>query len=181
MSRGELAAPGKIRGAVEFTSPFGLLSRLKRPAAGLDWIPALDMVVIALLLSLLFTRFVVVPGVEVALPATDLRMRSSFDSVAVLTLQNRGMLFFNGSVYDQGSTQSAFADYLRTKEKARRQVLLVKAEADIGLEEFLEICRLAESAGFLRVQLSGKKLEAAPELIPQARGDVSPGGFQILD
>lgn len=166
--------------AVGFTSPFGLLSRLKRANAGLDWVPALDMVVIALLFSLIFTRYVVVPGVEVALPATDLRMRSSEESVAVLTLQNRGMLFFNGSIYNQDSLEQAFGDYMDTEEPSKRSVLLVKAEADIGLEEFLEICRLAESSGFLRVQLSGKKLEVVPELIPQAgEGDAS--GFQILN
>ncbi|MGC6455701.1 MAG: ExbD/TolR family protein [Coraliomargaritaceae bacterium] len=165
---------------VGYTSPFGLLGRLKRANAGLDWVPALDMVVIALLISLIFTRYVVVPGVEVALPATDLRMRSSEESVAVLTLQNRGMLFFNGSIYNQDSLEQAFADYNGAENQARRSVLLVKAEADIGLEAFLEICRLAESSGFLRVQLSGKKLEMVPELIP-LEGERNTGGFQLLN
>lgn len=165
--------------AVSFTSPFGLLARLKRAESGLDWVPALDMVVVALLISLIFTRFVIVPGVEVSLPSTDLRMQPSEESVAVLTLQSRGMLFFNGSVYNPGSLQRAFADYMEEDGKARRSVLLVKAEADIGLERFLEICREAESAGFLRVQISGKKLDSVPELIPE-RGEVEPGGFQVL-
>jgi biopolymer transport protein ExbD len=179
MKDGGKSSSMEVSEANGYTSPFGLLRRLKRADAGLDWVPALDMVVIALLISLIFTRYVVVPGVEVALPATDLRMRSSEESVAVLTLQNRGMLFFNGSIYNQDSLEQAFADYMGTDGQSPRSVLLVKAESDIGLEEFLEICRLAESSGFMRVQLSGKKLEAAPELIPQP-GESDSSGFQLL-
>ena len=170
----------ELSGAAGYTSPFGLLRRLKRANAGLDWVPALDMVVIALLISLIFTRYVVVPGVEVALPSTDLRMRSSEESVAVLTLQNRGMLFFNGSIYNQDSLERAFTDYIGTDGQTQGSVLLVKAEADIGLEQFLEICRLAELSGFLRVQLAGKKLEVVPELIPQS-GETDSNEFQFLE
>lgn len=179
MSNGGKSIPADAPGAASYTSPFGLLDRLKRAESRLDWVPVLDMVVIALLISLIFTRFVIVPGVEVSLPSTDLRMQPSGEPVAVLTLQNRGMLFFNGSVYNPDSLERAFADYMGPDGKSRRTVLLVKAEADIGLEQFLEICRLAESAGFLRVQLSGKKLDSVPELIPEP-GDAETGGFQVL-
>ena len=53
----------------EFTASFGLLERLKRPEIKVDFIPLLDLMVLALLISLLFTRFVMLPGVRVSLRA----------------------------------------------------------------------------------------------------------------
>ena len=35
------------------------------------------------------------------------------------------------------------------------------------LQEFLDICEMAEQAGFSQVQLAGKKLEDSVELIPE--------------
>lgn len=180
MSKATQSIPADAGSTTAYTSPFGLLGRLKRAESGLDWVPALDMVVIALLISLIFTRFVIIPGVEVSLPSTDLRMRPGEQSVAVLTLQNRGMLFFNGSVYNSDSLERAFADYMERAGREGQTMLLVKAEADIGLEKFLEICRQAESAGFLRVQLSGKKMESVPELIP-ASDTAEKSVFQLLE
>ena len=60
----------------QFTASFGLLERLKRPEIKVDIIPVLDLMVLALLISLLFTRFVMLPGVRVNLPETDLRMQN---------------------------------------------------------------------------------------------------------
>src|SRR6056300_798660 len=95
---GNLTAP-----TAEFTASFGLLERLKRPEIKVDIIPVLDLMVLALLISLLFTRFVMLPGVRVNLPETDLRMQHDASEVAVLTIGNQGMLFFAGSVYEHGS------------------------------------------------------------------------------
>ena len=73
----------------EYTSPLGLVSAGSRWRASL--LPVLDLVVIALLVSLVFTRFVILPGVRVDLPATELRMQYAA-SVAFLTVQNQDAL-----------------------------------------------------------------------------------------
>lgn len=154
------------QGAEGYTSPMGLVARLKKPQIQLDIVPVLDLVVIALLMSLVFTRFVIVPGVRVDLPSTDLRLQHTADPVAVLTIQNRGMLFFDGSVYALDTINKAFRGYI---EDSGRQnvVLLMKAEATMPLQEFLDICEMAEQAGFSQVQLAGKKLEESVDLIPE--------------
>ena len=90
-SDGNLTAP-----SAEFTASFGLLERLKRPEIKIDAIPVLDLLVLALLISLLFTRFVMLPGVRVNLPETELRLQHDAAEVAVLTIGNGGMLFFDG-------------------------------------------------------------------------------------
>lgn len=156
-----------------FSAPFGLLDRLKRPAGGIDFVPVLDLLVIALLLSLLFTRFVMVPGVRVDLPSTDLRMRHSTAPVSVLTTGNRGMLFFNGGVYETSTIERAFRGYIEQTPEAGA-VLLIKAEAKMELRLFLDLCRMAQQAGFAQVQIAGEKVEGAPALIPA--GGMERGG-----
>ncbi|NQY32275.1 MAG: biopolymer transporter ExbD [Coraliomargarita sp.] len=161
----------------QYTSPLGLISQLKQNEIKLDVIPVLDLVVIALLVSLVFTRFVMLPGVRVDLPTTELRMQYTEHSVAVLTIQNRGMLFFDGSVYTNDSIDRAFLDYIKAADGSSN-VLLVKAEAAIDLQRFLDICQMAEAAGFSQVQLAGSKLEEVPDLIPAASDAANAGsGF----
>ena len=55
----------------EYTSPLGLVARLKQREIKFDVVPVLDLIVIALLVSLVFTRFVMLPGLRVDLPTTD--------------------------------------------------------------------------------------------------------------
>ena len=156
----------RSKAAEGYTSPMGLAARLKKPPMQLDMVPVLDLVVIALLMSLVFTRFVIVPGVRVDLPSTELRLQHSADPVAVLTIENRGMLFFDGSVYALDTIHKAFRAYIEGSLE-ETVVLLVKAEATMPLQEFLELCEMAETAGFSQVQLAGKKVGEAVELIPE--------------
>lgn len=152
----------------QLTASLGLLERLHRPEIKIDVIPVLDLMVLGLLISLLFTRFVMLPGVRVDLPSTDLRMQHSASAVAVLTIGNQGMLFFDGSVYDLGTVERAFRRHI---EDAGEQsvVLLVKAQATIELQLFLDLCRMAQEAGFAQVQIAGEKVEQTLELIPSDR------------
>lgn len=157
-----------LNGSVgQFTASFGLLERLKRPQVKVDVIPVLDLMVLGLLISMLFTRFVMLPGVRVDLPATDLRMQHNAASVAVLTIGNDGMLFFDGSVYKHSSIEQAFRSHLEATEELNA-VLLVKAQAAMELQLFLDLCQMAQQAGFVQVQIAGEKVEAALDLIPGA-------------
>ena len=148
----------------QYVSWIGLADRLKRPETKIDIIPVLDMLVIALLLSLLFTRFVMLPGVSVDLPGTDLRMQHTAGAVSVLTIENEGMLFYEGSVYEMGAIDRAFRNYI-DELAGGDAVLLVKAQAEMELEVFLELCRMAQEAGFSQVQIAGKKDEEPVELL----------------
>jgi len=151
-----------------FTTSLGLHSQLKRPEIKLDYIPVLDLIVIALLMSLLFTRFVTLPGVRVDLPATDLRMQYSAAPVAVLTIGEKGMLFFDGSVYELGTIERAFRRHIE-KAGSKEVVLLVKAQASMELQLFLDLCQMAQQAGFVQIQIAGEKVEETLELIPTDR------------
>jgi biopolymer transport protein ExbD len=177
MSAREQNTSGDLATATgEFTASFGLLERLKRPEIKVDFIPVLDLMVLALLVSLLFTRFVILPGVRVNLPETDLRMQHDASEVAVLTIGNEGMLFFAGSVYERGSIEQAFRRHLEDRGE-QTSVLLVKAEASMELQFFLDLCRMAQTAGFDEVQIAGDRVEETLDLIP---GDSLQQGSNVL-
>lgn len=167
------------RSAGSFTAPMGLQSHLKRPDLKLDYVPILDLVVIALLFGLLFTRFVMVPGVRVDLPSTELRMQYDDAPVAVLTIGNQGMLYFSGSVYEQSSLPEAFRRYL-AQQGGQDAVLLVKAQANMELELFLELCSMAQQAGFVQVQIAGDKVEAARDLLSGESSGSGASRFPVI-
>lgn len=150
--------------------PFAFRSRLRRADTRLDFIPVLDLIVIALLVSLLFTRFVSLPGVRIDLPITEMRMQHTQQAVAVLTIGNSGMLFFDGTVYEGRTIRRGFEQYVESSDEDS-QVLLVKADSTMDLQEFLRICELAKEAGFIQVQLAGKGEDALEPLLPAGGQD----------
>ena len=163
-----------------FTEPFHLLSRLKRPKNGLDIVPVLDLLVIALLLSLLFTRFVVLPGVQVELPSTDMRMQHGRSQVAVMTIGSNGMLFFNGSVYDETSIRGAFSGFVEKSDDQEEIALLVKVQSGMNIQSFLALCQAAQDAGFHQVQISGRKSEPLTDQLIGAPSTGSDSGRSML-
>ena len=145
--------------------PFAFRERLRRADTRIDFVPVLDMIVIAMLVSLLFTRFVTLPGVRVDLPVTEMRMQHSQQTVAVLTIGNNGMLFFNGAVFEPRTIRRGFEGYIEAAEGAS-PVLLVKAEDKMEMQEFLRLCEMARSAGFVQVQLAGQNAKNEEVTLP---------------
>jgi len=152
-----------------YTEPLGLMAHLRRPPIKLDVVPVLDLLVIALLFSLLFTRFVMVPGVRVDLPDSEMQMLPSHLPVAVLTIGNRGMLFFDGAVFELNSIERGFRKHIEEMPK-EDVVLLVKTEGSMDLQLFLKLCRMAQDAGFVQVQIAGEHLPDSESVIPSASG-----------
>lgn len=165
-----------------YTEPLGLMAHLHRPQIKLDVVPVLDLLVIALLFSLLFTRFVMVPGVRVDLPDSELQMQPSNLPVAVLTIGNRGMLFFDGSVFELNSIERGFKQHI-AKVAGEDVVLLVKTEGSMDLQLFLKLCQMAQNAGFVQVQIAGEHLPEVDPSIPLLGTEaevVDPGFFSVM-
>lgn len=165
--------PAEWSGA-SLTEPFDFRSRLRPADSRLDFVPVLDLIVIALLVSLFFTRFVSMPGVRVDLPVTEMRMQHSQDSVAVLTIGNNGMLLFDGAVFESGTIARGFQNYMEESVRGS-PVLLVKADVAMEMQEFLRLCELAKEAGFIQVQLAGKQEKEVNELLSAPMS--GPGGI----
>lgn len=141
-----------------FTQPFGFADRLSKTKGTLDFVPLIDLIVVALFVGLMFTRFVVQPGVRVDLPATDMRMQHPGSSVAVLTIGANQMLFFDGAVYDAATIGRALVDFVGQSD-GRELALLIKLQSSMDVQSFLELCESAQVAGFDQVQIVGQKKE----------------------
>lgn len=152
-----------------YTQPLGLAAYLKRPVVRLDAVPVLDLMVIGLIFGLLFTRFVMVPGMEVDLPDSAMQMQPSTRPVSVLTIGNRGMLLFDGVVFEMDTIGQGFASHMR--QRARDEVvLLVKTEGSMNLQRFLALCHMAQEAGFVQVQIAGEHVPGAQERLSISEG-----------
>ena len=165
-----------------YTEPLGLMAQLKRPPISFDMIPVLDLLVIALLFSLLFTRFVMLPGVRVDLPDSGMQMQPSNLPVAVLTIGNRGMLFFDGAVFELNSIDPSFQNYIE-ELSGKDVVLLVKTEGSMDLQLFLELCQMAQNAGFVQVQIAGEHLPNSESQLSPANGagsTLDPGFLSVM-
>lgn len=146
--------------AESFTEPLRLTSHLRRPTIQFDVVPVLDLLVIALLFGLLFTRFVMVPGVQVDLPLSEMQVQPSDKAVSVLTIGNRGMLFFDGGVFEMDTIERGFVSHLEAAS-VDEIVLLVKADGSMELQRFLRLCQMAQASGFVQVQIAGEQLPEA--------------------
>jgi biopolymer transport protein ExbD len=161
------------------TRPLGLVQHLQKTDTRIGFIPVLDLLVIALLLSLLFTRFVMLPGVQVDLPPSGMVMPHSQLPVAVLTIGHNGMIFFNGSVFEASSIEGGFEAYVE-KSGEHGSVLLIKAESSMDLQAFLELCRQAKEAGFVQIQLAGRKPDTQVDTLPLGEVDLPSFGIPVL-
>lgn len=141
---------------------FDLNAYLKPPRVGFDAYPILDLLAIALLFSLLFSRMVMTPGVRLDLPETTLRMSPATSAVAVLTVQNEGMLLFDGGVYQVETISDAFEEYIMEKKEGPI-ILLLKAGERFSLASLLNISGMAQEAGFSQVHLTAKRPESKSE------------------
>jgi biopolymer transport protein ExbD len=99
------------------------------------------------------------------LPATDLRIQHDASEVAVLTIGNHGVLFFDGSVYEHISIEQAFRSHIDARDE-EESVLLIKAGTALELQQFLNLCQMAQAAGFDEVQIAGEPVKEVMGLIP---------------
>lgn len=157
-----------------FTQPFGFAAMVQRPQSGLDPVPVLDLLVIAFFIGLLFTRFVMTPGVRVDLPVTDLRMSYTYSEVAVMTISDSGIFFFDGRVYDAGSVRPALEAFV-SNAKQPDLALLMKIEGSMEVQELMELCQAAQAAGFRQVQIAGRERDTTrPRLTGPGDGPAAP-------
>lgn len=146
------------------TTVFGLKTQLKAPRLQLLGLPLLDLLCLALLCSLFFTRYVMLPGVDVDLPQSDLRMESRDSFLSVLTIGHHTALYFEGNVHNIRSIEAAFEQVVARCEDTK-PTLLIKASADLKMELFLHLCKLAKNAGFLQVKVAANEF-SIPETLP---------------
>lgn len=184
---------------MSLSQPLGLHKHLTQPSRGLDIVPLFDVLLIALMLTLLSSRFIFAPGISIDLPRASTASAESSEaevSIAVLTLLKDNSLIYGGRLLSVenfereaqngllpiplaggaagalASTQAGSAAPVDGAEAAAPvpQVLLVKSDASVSLGAVLRVMNAARLAGYDRVQIAEQVSRGQNELIaPQLR------------
>lgn len=150
-----------------FSRPLQLERELTPPDYRMDIIPLVDVILIAFFFSLLGSRFILAPGVQIELPAVNAQAISGAPTAAVLTIQNDNMLLFEGRIHTLGSFEAAMRTYFGDKGGLSDAVLLVKSDKDVSMSTFLYVCEIAQRAGFAKVHVAAE-IAAEDDLQPPA-------------
>lgn len=144
-----------------YTRPLDLRQYITcAPKPGFDPVPWIDLCVLALVLGLSSSRLVFVPGTLVDLPRYDASGQGAFASPAVLTVDLHDVAYFEGLKIPVAGLERALLSY--KEQRPAQQVLLIKADARIPLQQLLRIMELARTAGYAQVQLATELPEASP-------------------
>ncbi|MAH40590.1 MAG: hypothetical protein CML08_04230 [Puniceicoccaceae bacterium] len=117
----------------------------------------IDLAFVGLLFAFLFTRFVTFPGMNIEFIETDLTLSAPYSDVIVLTLENSDTIFFDGGIYNLKTIESALFHFLsKNQSEAGETSLIIRSDSKLDIESFLELCSMAEKAGYGRIQILGQ-------------------------
>jgi biopolymer transport protein ExbD len=153
------------------TRPLDLVSRLGPPPRDLDFFAWVNVGLIVLFFGLLGSRFVLAPGLAMAvgesgssldLPALGTSTGGEGVASVVVSYRRDNVILFEGGMYSQADLRKQMADYVRKHPGA---VLLVRADRQVSMQAFLDLCEMAKSVGFANVLVAAES--AAGENAPK--------------
>lgn len=126
-------------------------SKVRKQEISVDAVALFDILLIALMMTLLGSKFVSSPGLGLELGAgKDLPKMASPDGaitdsdINVLSARGETMLIFDGAIYSVDS----FRRHFSRAKKGGRGTILIKADKNLGAQMLVEICEAAKAAGF---------------------------------
>lgn len=136
-----------------------LTSRLNSEGNFLNAAALFDVLLLALLFFGLSSKFVLATGMGVELPELEGVEESSADfalvdaDLTVLNAQSKNMLIYDGEIL----TPETFKNKMLAESRKRKSgTLLVKADKSVDAQMLLDICQVAKTGGFKRIQLAAK-------------------------
>ncbi|MEI6108030.1 MAG: biopolymer transporter ExbD [Opitutae bacterium] len=153
------------------TRPLDLVSRLSPPPRDLDFFAWVNVAFIVLFFGLLGSRFVLAPGLPMTvgesgssldLPAIGAASGGTGVASVVVSYRRDNVILFEGGMYSQADLRKQMADYIRKHPGA---VLLVRADRQVSMQAFLDLCEMAKSVGFANVLVAAESAggENAPK------------------
>jgi biopolymer transport protein ExbD len=138
------------------TSPLELQSRLSPPPRDLDFFAWVNVGVIVLFFGLLGSRFVLAPGLPIGVAAdSELVLPEVADAVAnagpasvVVSYRRKNVILFEGGKYTLPELRKHMEAYARQHPGA---VMLVRADRQVSMQDFLNLCEMAREVGFANV------------------------------
>lgn len=140
-----------------------LLSRVHKDGFSMSVFALFDLFVLALMAAMFSSKFILAPGISIkagsvinlpALPADKIEKALVDEDICVLNIHGKNMIIFNGKIYDELSFAKEIKNY-----QAKGQTLLLKADASISGQILLNICAMAEAAGFKQIHIAARPKE----------------------
>lgn len=150
----------------KISSPLGFKQKTESHAPGFYVIPFINVLLIAVFISILSSHFVYTPSLSIELPKASGKILGGAPSLCVVTVSQPNLIFFDGKVYQTDNLQSAFSKYIE-KKKLKEPHLLAKLGQQVNMQTFYKICEIAHDAGFASVMLAGN-----PEISKDIKPDV---------
>ena len=147
------------------TRPLDLESRLSRPPRDLDFFAWVNVAIIALFFGLLGSRFVLAPGMPIGvgeqgaaldLPLLGASSGGSSTASVVVSYRRDNVILFEGGMYSLVDLRKQMADYATKHPGA---VLLVRADRQVSMQAFLDLCEMAKAVGFANVLVAAESAE----------------------
>lgn len=131
-----------------------LSARIKKADPSIESAALFNVLLIALMFTLLGSRFIVAPGVSLGFledaPGKLSGVVADGD-IDVLSARGDDMIVFDGKIYSLKN----FGEMLeRNPRKNSNATLLIKADKNVDAQTILKICQMAKSGGFARVHLA---------------------------
>ena len=138
------------------TGPLELRSRLSPPPRDLDFFAWVNVGVIVLFFALLGSRFVLAPGLpvglsgeaELALPEVGAGTQVVAPASVVVSYRRDDVILFEGGKYTLTELRGHMELYAKQHPGA---VMLVRADREVSMQAFLNLCEMARQAGFAHV------------------------------
>jgi biopolymer transport protein ExbD len=144
--------------------PLELQSRLSPPPRDLDFFAWVNVGVIAVFFSLLGSRFVLPSGTAIdvggpndatiELPQGGSIAENAGVASVVVSYRRDNVILFEGGMYSLPELRSSMAAYARLHPGA---VMLVRADRQVSMQAFLELCEMAKEVGFANVLVAGEQ------------------------
>lgn len=144
------------------THPLELQSRLSPPPRDLDFFAWVNVAVIVLFFGLLGSRFVLAPGMSIGvggeqnlvLPEISGATESAGPASVVVSYRRDNVILFEGGMYTLPELRKHMESYARLHPGA---VMLVRADRQVSVQAFADLCKMAESVGFANVLLAAEQ------------------------
>ncbi len=143
------------------TRPLDLAARLSAPPRDLDFVAWVNAGLIVLFFGLLGSRFVLAPGplIDVSgegaieLPQAGSIAEGGGVASVVVSYRRNNVILFEGGMYTLPELRKHLEGYAKDHPGA---VMLVRADRQVTLQDFLALCDMARAVGFASVQAAAE-------------------------
>jgi biopolymer transport protein ExbD len=143
------------------TRPLELESRMSPPPRDLDFVAWVNVGVIVLFFTLFGSSFVLAPGLPVGvgepaalvLPSVGVASQGAGAASVVVSYRSDRLILFEGGMYSLSELRKHMAGYAQKHPGA---VMLVRADRQVTVQAFADLCEMARAVGFANVLLAAE-------------------------